>query len=935
MLQRICLTTLLSFGMLCAMAQTGSIKGNIKDGTTGESIVGATIILLGTTQGTVADIDGNFAFPKVKVGSYNVAVSFISYKTDTIKNVTVYPDQATVINTTLFEENKQLQEIVVTGGKLNNTDISVITEIKKADLVAVGISAQQISMSQDRDASQVLKRIPGVSITNNRFVNVRGLSERYSVVLLNGVIAPSTEVDTRAFAFDLIPSNMIDRMMVYKSGAAELPGEFAGAVVDINTKSNVDENAVSINITGGYRVGTTFKDFASYKGSTTDFLGFDNGKRDLPSSFPTQNLREITDYNVLKAAGASLNNQYTPAIGKAAPDLRTTINYSRTFYIGEKKVSNVTSLSYSNSFQRGTPTNNYYNNGTVDARYMYEDVRDTHVSRTGLISNFIFELNPSNKIEFNNLVNQQGSSQVTMRTGTEDLVNMDVKNTALNYTERGFYSGQLQGKHGLTNALNVKWVLGYSTFNSDQPDYRRYRTQKPSNSDNEFELVVPPTASAFDGRFFSELNEKVYTHALNLELKLNPREEDEKKQAKVMAGYYLSQTDRSFDARWFSFRQVRWDTPQGFLTQPLEKIFAPENITGESPIFLLEEGTSLSDQYTGNNRLVAGYASVTLPFASKFRFAGGVRVEDNKQQLHSFETSGKALTVNNPVTSILPFANLSYNLTDKSLVRFAYSKTVNRPVFREIAPFNYYDFDRNANIFGNPKLKVAVINNIDLRWEYYPTKNESISIGAFFKDFTNPIELMNVGGSNLLYTYGNAKSATNFGIEVEARKSLQEFTAVPFINKLYINMNAAIIDSKVTFDTSDPAFESQDADRFMQGQSPYLINLGLGYNDVETGLQANASYNVFGPRIFSAGDNDENPTQYEMPRHQIDLTVSKQLNEKWDLKLGVQDILNQKYRISQDQNRDHKIDGNDQSISSKIRPGQYITLGVTFKLIGE
>jgi TonB-dependent receptor len=933
MLQRIVLSGVFSFISLLAFAQTGSIKGNIKDAASGENIVGATVVLAGTAQGTVADIDGNFSFPKVKTGTYSMIVSFISYKTDTLQNITVYPDQVTVVNTALREQSQQLAEVVITGGKLINTDVSVITEMKKADLVAVGISAQQISMSQDRDASQILKRIPGVSITNNRFVNVRGLSERYSVVLLNGVIAPSTEVDTRAFAFDLIPSNMIDRMMVYKSGSSELPGEFAGAVIDINTKSIVDENAVSINITGGFRAGTTFRDFSSYKGSSTDFLGFDNGKRDLPSDFPTENLRASSDINLIKSAGASLPNQYTPALGSAAPDFRTTINFSRSFYIGEMKFSNVTSLNYSNSYQRYDQQNFYYDQGTLDQRYAYQDKRYSHVNRTGLISNFILELNPSNKIEFSNLINQQGNSQVTLRSGQELNLN-EVRNTALNYWERGFYSGQLQGKHSLTNALNVKWVLGYSAISSDQPDYRRYRTQKPIDSDNQFELVVPPGASAFDGRFYSSLDEKVYTHAVNIDLKLNPKQEDEDKQAKLLAGYYLAQTERDFSARWFSFKQVNYSVEPGFLSQPLEKIFAAENVNSESPTWLLEEGTNFSDKYHGKNSLIAGYTGITIPFAGKFRVAAGTRVENNRQQLNSFKTNGEALEVNNPVTSILPFANIAYNFTEKALFRLAFSQTVNRPVFREIAPFNYYDFDRNANFFGNPNLKVAEVSNIDFRWEYYPDKNESISIGAFYKDFTNPIEVLNVGGSNLLYTFGNAKSAQNYGVEIELRKSLRNLTTVNAIDNISINMNAAIIDSKVSFDTADPMYANQESGRYMQGQSPYLVNFGLNYNDLETGWQVNAAYNVFGPRIFSAGDNDENPTQYEMPRHQIDLTISKEINAKWNIKLGVQDIFNQKYRILQDQNRDQKIAGDDKTIFS-FSPGQYLSVGVTYQLRRE
>ncbi len=277
-----------------ALAQVGTIKGTVKDALTGEAVIGANVLIAGTSEGTAVDINGDFEIPQVKVGEHTLIISFVSYKTDTLKKVIVYPDQTTVINHKMMEESMQLGEVVVSGARVTNTDYAVITEIRKNDLVVVGISSQQITMSQDRDAAQIMRRVPGVTILNNRFVNVRGLNERYNTVLLNGVIAPSTEVDSKAFAFDLIPSSMIDRMMVYKSGAAEFPGEFAGGIVDINTKSVVEENSLSVNITTGFRAGTTGKDFYKAEGSSTDWLGYDNGFRQLPSTFPSENLREFS-----------------------------------------------------------------------------------------------------------------------------------------------------------------------------------------------------------------------------------------------------------------------------------------------------------------------------------------------------------------------------------------------------------------------------------------------------------------------------------------------------------------------------------------------------------------------------------------------------------------------------------------------------------------
>jgi len=932
MVKVLSLVILVSFG---ALAQTGSIKGTVKDATTGEGVIGANIYIKGTTQGSSVDINGNFEIPRVSVGNHTLIVSFISYKTDTLKNVAVYADQTTVINTTLAEESVELTEVVVTGQRAKNTDISIIKEIKASQLVVTGISAQQISMSQDRDAGQVIKRIPGVTIFNNKFVNVRGLSERYNTVMLNGVIAPSTEVDSRAFAFDLLPSSMIDRMMVYKSGSSELPGEFAGAVINIDTKSIVMEDELSLNITTGMRVGTTFNDFNTEKKGQTDWLGFDNGLRQLPSSFPSQNLRSLEPgEGSITEISRSLPNNWGIYKSKAAPDYRVTFNYAKHGYIGNKKLSNITSLSYSNTRQRVEQLNSYYDAYNADtdyARYRYQDVRDVENVRAGIISNFILELNAANKIEFRNLFNQQGTSQVTERSGFNYASGAEVNNRALNYQSRSLYTGQLSGKHDLSDHLSTNWILGYSMTYVDQPDYRRIRSQRSIGSEDEFSIVIPPSASAQDaGRFYSKLAENTYTNALNIEYKVNPSVEEEK-QIKIKAGYYVALTDRSFNARWFSYR---WNSltniNQQLLTSDFTEIFKTENVgafngNGQAPYFILEEGTNFADQYTGLNLLTSGYANVSIPFGN-FRFATGARVEFNRQQLNSYSTDASPIQVDNPVTNVLPFANLSYNFSEKSLVRATYTNSVNRPTLREIAPFSFYDFERNSDIQGNPALKTATIHNIDLRWEIYPSQSESISLGAFYKKFNSPIELVLIGGSNLIYSFQNAQSAMNYGVEVEVRKSLQGITNSSFIDKLTLQLNAAWINSEI--DLSNQSNQIQK--RAMQGQSPYIFNTALNYNDYETGWQVNISHNIFGPRIYAVGDN-QNATQYEMPRHQLDLTVSKQFNSKWQMKFGVQDILNQKIRIQQDTDGDVSISGMQDPIQN-FKPGQYVSLGITYTL---
>jgi TonB-dependent receptor len=922
---------------LIAAGQTGSIKGSVKDAATGDGVIGANVFIKGTTQGSSVDIDGNFEISKIAVGKHTLIVSFISYKTDTIQDVIVYADQTTLINTKLAEESKELTEVVVAGQRMKDTDISVISEIKTGQLVVAGISAQQISLSQDRDAAQVVKRIPGVTIIDNKFVNVRGLSQRYNTVLLNGIIAPSTEVDVKAFAFDLIPSNMIDRMMVYKSGSAEFSGKFAGAVIDIGTKSVVAENTLSVNITAGFRNGTTFKDFHTSEGSKTDFLGFDNGYRQLPSSFPSQNLGTVTN---IEDVSNTLPNRWSTQKITAAPDLRTTINFARAGYLGDKKFSNLTSFSYSNTFQIIGQTNNTYslNSNTVNWDRAYKDDIYSNNSRAGIISNFILELSPKNKIEFRNLFNQQGTRETTFRNGADRFASQNVKDMALNYQSRRIYAGQLNGKHSLNDMINVNWNLAFSNIHANQPDYRNISTRK-NYADIDYAIQIPSSTSIQDGgRFFSNLNENVYTQSTNVEIKLNPAAED-KNLKKLSVGYYASYTDRNFDARWFAYSQSKpTNAPSAtFLTQtPITEIFKPENIgysstDGTAPYFILKEGTSPSDRFNGKNLLTAAYANISLPVFDKFRVSSGIRAEFNKQQLNYFESNGNPAKVSNPILSILPFVNMTFNYSEKSLIRIAYSKTLNRAVFREMANFNFYDFNRRANFYGNPDLKTANIHNLDLRWEHYPSKTEVISVGAFYKLFNNPIEQLLQGGSNLLYTWENADKATSYGVEFEVRESLSKVFGEGLMDRFSVLINAALIKSEVHYDKNNSVASAQEKSRPLQGQSPYVINAGLYYNDLEKGFQANVSYNVFGKRIFAVGDNNANANQYEMPRHQVDVTLTKSFGEKFEAKVGVQDMFNQRYRLTQDSDRNKKINSSDDVVRNYTM-GRYFTVGFTYKI---
>jgi outer membrane receptor for ferrienterochelin and colicin len=930
---------LLLFVFICssilASAQTGSISGTITDAKAKEAIIGGSVLVQGTQVGTSTDIDGKFTISNLKPGTYNLQVSYVAYKTALV-SATVEAGKTTEIQINMEEESGQLEEVVITGTRSKDTDISIVRSIRESKLVVNGISAQQISKSQDRDAAQVVRRVPGVTLVDDRFVVVRGLASRYSNVMLNGVLAPSTEADSRAFSFDIIPSGLLDRMMVYKSGAAELPGDFAGSIVEVSTKSAAEENFTNISLSGGYRAGTSFTTQQSQQRSSTEWLTFDNGFRDLPKDAPADYSAFGNNAPKIELESRKFANTWGLENVNVGPDVRFGVDLGRNFDLGSVGVSSINSVSYSRTSQYNNIEFNRYQNyeedGTSVDFFNYKDDQFTQNARIGLLSNWSFRVGPKTRIEFKNLYNRMGSTQTTIREGDNDFRTQYYRNYSFRYTERAVYSGQLEGRHDLKpNVSKITWLAGYTNASRNEPDWKRLVTARPQNSGDEvpFVVVIPYSTSASNAaHFYQNLNEYNVTNRLDYEHKFNVREGVSPFELKT--GYWIEYKDRSFDARTIGHvvHGAGLDPEIGNL--PFDEIFDPSNVAYNGG-HTISENTQVTDSYTASNFLAAGYASFNFSLSKRLHVIPGVRVEYNHQKLQTAEGVGSA-KVDNPVTSFLPFLNMSYDLNDKALVRLAYSKTVNRPEFREIAPFSFYDFDNQANILGNSHLTIADIHNIDLRWEYYPSSSESISAGVFYKYFNNPIEAnIDPGTDDPVFFFNNADKAQDLGVEVEMRKALASSSSMRLLNNTSVVLNATYIYSVINLKNDDGTLVEKDS-RPMQGQSPYIVNAGLFYNDEELGLQVNAQYNIFGKRIAFVGVPGK-PTWWEMPRNLLDLSISKRVGQFVDIRLGVSDLLNSKMVIREDANLDNDLKDNDTNkVVRSTRNGQYITFGVVVKL---
>jgi hypothetical protein len=938
MLQRLVFTTLLSVLSVLVAAQNGTITGVVKDAKNLESIIGANVYIQGTQVGAATDINGNFTIANVKPGNYTLVISVLTYKTHVIPETVVEGGKRTQLEVTLHEDATELQEIVVSGTREINNDFALIDAIRENKLVVSGISAAQITKLPDRDAAQVMQRVSGVTISDNRFVLVRGVPERYNQVMINGIVGPSTEIDRRSFSFDLIPAGAIDQILLYKSGAAELPGDFAGGIIRVITKKASNEPFVNVGVSAGFRNNTTNQDFISSQGSSTDIFGFDNGFRDLPENFPsTRSLKASARNSTLRQrAGRSLTNNFDYSTKKAPVDMGFNFSFSQPFRIGKVKFNNVTALSYSNSYQHSVADFKRYNSfedGNTTERFSYQDEFYGNDVKINAMQNWLVDVSDRFKIEFKNLFVQLGESETTIRRGTDfyQLSNNDRQNYAYHYLSRKILTSQLEGTHtlGSNRTTTVNWVFGYNDVSRNEPDYRRFRTLRDkayAGTEEPYLMQLPPAGNLFEtGRFWSTLNDRGYAHALNIEKKFGNK--DDKRVATLKAGYYGEMKERSFDARYINYlfpggSQIG----EELRALPLNRIFAPQNIKTEDG-FVIEEGTTPQDSYDGSNTLVAGYISGAFP-VGKFDLSAGFRGEYNEQELNSISNTGEAIHVNNPVFAPLPMFNVAYNLSDRSLVRVAYSRTVNRPEFRELAPFLYYQFEYEAGIFGNPNIKTAFIHNADVRWEMYPNPGELISVGVFYKDFTDPIETyLQVTTETPQLYFGNAQNATSTGVEVEFRKSLASLGVHKFLRNTSVNINASFISSEVNIGSGAT---NQIQKRPLQGQSPYVVNTGLYYNDDETGLSANIAYNVFGPRIFSVGDKVF-PSWWELPRNSLDLQLAKTWHKRFETKFNVQNVLNAAYRLYQDNNSDNKIE-DDEALIHRYQVGTQFSLGLSYKI---
>ena len=867
------------------------------------------------TQVSKTDIEGRYSFTIDVAKNYTLVLTYVGYKNKTVQDIKANTaGEELVVDVLLEEANSKLADVTVSANRSSNkgaTDNALIAFQKNTNTVASVISAETIKRSPDRNTAEILKRTPGASIQEGKYIIVRGLADRYNQAMLNGILLTSTEADRKTFSFDLFPSQIIDNIIINKAFVPELPGEWAGGLIQVNTKDIPSKNFFNIQIGTSANSLITGKDFFKDKGGKTDWYGIDDGTRSLPTGYTTKSNFDTSSMRAKTALGKTMSSNWAPVQVTAKPNINMQMNGGFAGTLWGKKIGGMIGVSYASSYRFQDNTNNQ--NGITDEKFnpitQLKDRKYFQDINMGAITGLSIFLNPLNKISYKAIVNVKTANTYNSRTGTDYSRQDLLKGNEFAFGQNVFFTNQLNGEHSLSQKLKLNWYGAFNILDSYTPDQRRIMYTKSVDGTDPYVLNISNTLSQQSGsRIFQTLSDYIYTGGGDLTYKI--------KQQTIKAGYMIQVKDRLYDAQLFAITMPVDNPALRLLTA--EAAFIPENFgTGTDNKFAFNSIQNRNFRYLANTILNAGYLQFDNKLSEGLRVVWGLRVENFDQLVGSVKKWDPRHTYSQ-VTDYLPGVNATIKVTEKSNLRITGSQTVIRPELRELSALSIYDFELNASVSGNPSLKRTKITNTDIRYEVYPATGEIFTLGLFYKDFENPIESIyqeGAGGSSL-FSFQNVSKATAFGLEVEARKKLSK--------RFTLQANGSYINSKI-----DDA--SLKISRSLQGQSPYIINTGLLYDVVEKGFNATVLFNQIGKRIYLVGDIQAGagtPDVYENPRSLVDFQISKKFaKNKAEIKFTIADIFNQRQIFYQNNNSDTEYDSSKDAIRLSRKFGT--TYGVT------
>ncbi|MBL0136813.1 MAG: TonB-dependent receptor [Chitinophagaceae bacterium] len=904
-------------------AQNGKITGKVLN-TKNEPLNGVSIKIGGISGGTTTNLEGVFTINLPEGKKYVLTFTAVGYTPKTVEEVEVTAGKVNELNITLEVVNKNLETVTVTANRSNarrESAASVISFQKNTNTVASVISAESIRRSPDKNTSEVLKRTPGASIQEGKFIVVRGLADRYNQAMINGILLTSTEPDRKTFSFDLIPAAMIDNIVINKAFVPEYPGEWAGGLIQVNTKDIPSKGFFNIQAGTGINTQTVGKDFYHDKGGKLDFLGIDDGTRALPSSYTRKAEFDILTPAEKTAIGKEMRNAWAPTTISAPLNASFQVNGGFNTKLFGKVFGGTVGITYnkSNRILELVNRSNSLSSSIFSTNYDFSDTRYAQDVSVGALGSLSLQINNNNRISLKSIINVNSSNFVTSRQGIDFNRDENIKGSELTFKQNTFFTSQLTGEHTLAKTVKFKWYGAFNILDGHIPDQRRIIYSQTQNTTNPYRLVISNTLSQQSGsRIYQDLSDYIYTAGGDLSQSFNMFGQKQT----VKAGYMFQVKDRLYDAKLFANYLARDNDALRQL--PADQVFAPENFgdgTGDKIGFDAIKGRNF--RYLANTILNAGFLQFDNQLSSALRVVWGLRVENYDQLVGSVKKWDPRFT-HTQVTDFLPGLNATLKLNQKTNIRLSGSQTVIRPELRELSFLNIYDFELNASVQGNPNLERTKVSNLDFRYEWYPRSGEVITAGVFYKYFNKPIEqIFNEGsGGASTFSYQNPEKARTYGAEVELRKKLD---FAPALKNFTLQANAAYIYSRI----SDKGF---NVDRPLQGQSPYLMNFGLLYDLEKAGLNATILFNRIGERIYLVGDLSSgagSPDIYEAPRSILDFQVAKKIiKKKGEIRLNISDILNQTQYFYQNADDNSKFQKGKDAYRFTRRFGT--TIGLTF-----
>lgn len=925
--------------LVAADGRSGVVAGQVVHAGTGRGVAGATVRVTGTDRSTISDLEGGYRLTGIPAGMREVIATKPGFQPFNVTGVAVPPDDVARIDVALTESREpviKMEAFSVSADVLQNSGVGLLAARQKAIAVSDAIGSEQMSKLGFGTAAAAMKAVTGASVVGGKYVYIRGLGERYSSTLVNGVEAPSADPDRRAVNLDMFPSDLIDAIVTAKTFTPDKPGNFTGGSVDMKTKEFPEQFTLSFATSFAFNSRVTGKPFLGSGGGSNRWAR-DDGTRALPGELASERIPLRFSGPAVDGEIGRLTRAFSPVMSPAIKD--APFNHSFGAALGGvtsllgRKLGYAASLSYDRSFGGyregvfGRYERQSVNSPSLAPLVMLSDTRSEDDALIGSLLNLAYQLGPDHQLSLNTMLNQSGSDMARRQHGLNvaggGISETEVFTTrTLRYTERSLRSFQLAGKH-LFPALResrLNWSITDASTTQEEPDTRYFSTFRTPDGNEFFEASGVPRPA----RYFRDLEESRQDTSIDLTIPL-PSWSGTNGQLKF--GGARAATEREFNERLFEYNStvLRYDgNERGFLRESQVGQVDPATGRFASGQLYLIETSSAGNSYLGEQTVTAYYGMVDLALVNSLRFVGGVRREATELDVRSRDPRRRAGVLDNDDT--LPSASLIFALTDRMNLRVATTKTIARPNFREIADYTSFEFVGDFVYVGNPALRRATIKNHDLRWEWFPRRGEILAVSLFHKQMTDPIErgVFSVVNSGELQ-YQNAPRGEVSGIEIEARKNLSFLS--DRLRGLSGGFNYTWVESSVDITPAELALihvyePNAGGTRELTGQSPYIFNVDLTYNNARWGTTMSVYYNVFGERLTQVSPPGT-PNVFEQPAPTLDVIWNQKFRDRWKVSLSVKNLLD---RASEETYTYRGVD----YLRSSHRRGVTTSLGLTY-----